>query len=82
MSTSWLVLGLPHFVPNSQILVVVTSASSPLCFDLGFASDNRRANVTLIRACICLFVIANGHIIDNDQLSEAKRKDTSYVSRT
>ncbi|KAK6811865.1 hypothetical protein RU639_012330 [Aspergillus parasiticus] len=40
--------------------------------DLGFASDNRRANVAITRARTCLIVVANGRIIDNDRLSEVK----------
>ncbi|KAL4889313.1 AAA domain-containing protein [Aspergillus ambiguus] len=43
--------------------------------DLGFASDNRRANVALTRARSCLIVVANGSIIDNDRLSAAKPRE-------
>ncbi|KAE8423790.1 AAA domain-containing protein [Aspergillus pseudocaelatus] len=44
--------------------------------DLGFASDNRRANVALTRARACLIVVANGQIINNNRLDgdEARMK--------
>ncbi|PKY04831.1 hypothetical protein P168DRAFT_225041, partial [Aspergillus campestris IBT 28561] len=43
--------------------------------DLGFAADNRRANVAPTRARSCLIVVANGEIINNDRLSEARPKE-------
>ncbi|PYH32406.1 uncharacterized protein BO87DRAFT_312756, partial [Aspergillus neoniger CBS 115656] len=43
--------------------------------ELGFASDNRRANVALTRARACLIVVANGAILNNDRLSENKPLD-------
>ena len=42
---------------------------------LGFASDNRRAKVALTRARSCLIVVADGNMINNNQLGdESKRK--------
>jgi hypothetical protein len=42
--------------------------------DLGFASDNRRANVALTRTRKCLIVVGNGQIINNNRLDSDKRK--------
>lgn len=43
--------------------------------DLGFASDNRRANVALTRSRTCLIVVANGEIINNDRLRQTKSQE-------
>ncbi|KAF5866133.1 hypothetical protein ETB97_000667 [Aspergillus alliaceus] len=50
---------------------VITSGESR---DLGFGSDNRRANVALTRARACLIVVANGQIINNDRLDGDETK--------
>ncbi|KAK6812609.1 hypothetical protein RU639_011583 [Aspergillus parasiticus] len=66
---------------ESNIIILDWVFDSGTKSDLGFASDNRWANITLTRARTYLVVVANGRIFNNDRLSEAKRSLRRYTRR-
>ncbi|KAF7125617.1 hypothetical protein CNMCM5793_001856 [Aspergillus hiratsukae] len=61
---------------QADIVIVDRVVASGEPTDLGFAFDNRRANVALTRALACLIVVVNGQIINDNRLDgdESKAK--------
>ncbi|RLL94337.1 hypothetical protein CFD26_101079 [Aspergillus turcosus] len=59
---------------QADVIIVDWVITSGEPRDLGFASDNRRANVALTRARACLIVVGNSQIINNNRLDGEESK--------